>query len=640
VVVNNTDAQQQILSTWIEALGTDAFKRHGVSLKDLIAVVPQALEGSCQRLIQALFRERLLPSSCYQIKASGAVHLTVNSNRHIHFTSLESCPMGSWSLSGGISVIETSEAPWVIELPSELLANLSPLLGMDLTDPAIECLQNELDDSFANDILSLAFRRRWGIQLKKAARDKGYRNTLDWLRTEKVDNPTALLEQWGTSGHPWHPNHKSKGGLTVKEAIAFSPEFESRSPITLAALRIDFSHVESMDEPEHHTCWWKRHFPIQTQAWETTLEELGLDPCRYIPLPVHPWQARTELPTLLANEIAQRIFILTDVIAFIAHPSMSFRTVTPNGSRTLPMIKLPVALRMTSAVRTVSARSVRMGPRVSHLLQRMCALDSVLNNCLTIVPERIGVQLKSVPHSEDIARHVGALFRDNPASLIDVGELAIPVGSLFAKDDNEHPLLAQWITLLYGCATPDNVLNFYENYLSTALTGLLGFYLIYGVAFEAHQQNTVVVMGADHRPSRLLIRDFGDVRIHLDTLSKHQLSLELHDPDSTVYNDPNFVRDKLLHATFMCQLGELALLCASHWNIPHEKLWSVFAQQVEVVFQKLRSKVTKQRWETERVAILAEKWPAKALLKMWLAKNSIDLVERIENPLSAYVDVQ
>jgi siderophore synthetase component len=630
---------QQILSKWIEALGTETFKRREVTLDDLIIAKSQALKGSCQRLIQALFRERILQISSCQVSPSGVASLTVNNDRCIHFDSLKAGPMDSWSLSGSVSVSEKNTATRVIELPSELLAALSPLLRMEQKCSAISDLQAELDDSFANDILSLAFRRRWAIQLRAAATDNGYSNTLDSLRAEKSENPTALLEQWGTSGHPWHPNYKSKRGLTVKEAIAFSPEFESRLPITLAALNRDFSHVESMDDPEHHTCWWARHFPTQTREWKTALTKLGVEACDYIPLPVHPWQARTELPTLLANEIANRVFVLTDVVAFTAHPSMSFRTVTPNGSRTLPMIKLPVAVRMTSAVRTVSARSVRMGPRLSRLLQQMCTLEPLLNDYLTIVPERIGVQFRSKPMCEEVAKHVGALFRDNPASLVEPGELAIPVGSLFARDDNENPLLEQWISLLYGSATPDNVLDFYTAYLSTALSGLLGFYLIYGVAFEAHQQNTFVVMGADQRPSKLLIRDFGDLRIDHGTFINHNLPLALHDPKSTIYKDRTFVRDKLLHATFMCQLGELALLCASHWDIPHEKLWQLFAQQVDAVFQKLKPKVSPQRWKTERLEILFGKWPAKALLKMWLAGGSADLVERMDNPLSAYIDV-
>lgn len=346
-------AQQQILSKWIEALETETFKQREVTLDDLIIAKSQALKGSCQRLIQALFRERILQISSCQVSPSGMACLTVNNDRSIHFDSLKAGPMDSWSLSGVVTVSEKNTATRVIELPSELLAALSPLLRMDQTHSAISGLQAELDDSFANDILSLAFRRRWAIQLRAAATDNGYSNTLDSLRAEKSTNPTALLEQWGTSGHPWHPNYKSKRGLTVKEAIAFSPEFESRLPITLAALNRDFSHVESMDDPEHHTCWWTRHFPTETREWKTALTKLGVEACDYIPLPVHPWQARTELPTLLANEIATRVFVLTDVVAFTAHPSMSFRTVTPNGSRTLPMIKLPVAVRMTSAVRTV-----------------------------------------------------------------------------------------------------------------------------------------------------------------------------------------------------------------------------------------------------------------------------------------------
>lgn len=638
MVAERVSTQRDILVRWIDALGTDAFQRRHITLNDLIRAVPQALQRSCQRLMQALFREGLLSPSCCDAKADGATYIAGQANGHIRFQSLKPGPMGSWSLSGSITVDNGQGSLRTIELPSELLTRLSDQLAVQHAPLQLERLGIEIDDSFANDILCLAFQRSWAAQLKRVAQGNGYRNGLEWLQVSATDtNSTAVLEQWGTLGHPWHPNYKSKLGLSAAEVIGFSPEFEARFPIILAALRTDFSHVESMDAPEPHTQWWRRHFPAAVHEWDQALVELGLSPSAYIPLPVHPWQASTTLPTLFAHEIQQQILVITAVTAFTAHPTMSFRTVTPDGSKRTPLVKLPVALRLTSAQRTISSRSVRMGPRVSQLLQTMCRLEPSLGEHLTIVSERTGVQFKSLQIDDDRAKHVAALFRDNPATLANAGELAIPVGSLFALDERGKPLLRQWVELLYGSAEPDAVLNFYAAYLAIALPGLLGFYLVYGVAFEAHQQNSFVVMSKDHRPSRLFIRDFGDLRIDREAFGHHSLTLELHDPQLTLYDDAAYVRDKLLHATFMCHLGELALLCSSHWAIPHETLWRVLADNVDLVFQQLRPKVEARRWEVEKSAILTEEWPAKALLRMQVTETSTDIVERFANPLLPYI---
>jgi siderophore synthetase component len=174
---------------------------------------------------------------------------------------------------------------------------------------------------------------------------------------------------------------------------------------------------------------------------------------------------------------------------------------------------------------------------------------------------------------------------------------------------------------------------FFRDYLSIAVPSLLGIYLMYGVAFEAHQQNSFMVMGADGQLNRLLVRDFGDIRIDRKTLHAHGLDIELHDPKMTLYDESGFVRDKLLHTTFMCHLGELALLCARHWNVPENLLWDELAAQVSHCFDALRERVEPQRWETERQALLVADWPAKSFMRMRLLDSHADIVGRLSNPL-------
>jgi len=297
------------------------------------------------------------------------------------------------------------------------------------------------------------------------------------------------------------------------------------------------------------------------------------------------------------------------------------------------MVKLPVSLRLTSVQRTVSARSARMGPRISQLLLHILDLEPDIRRKLNIVPERIGVHYSPRPADDERSRHLAVVYRDNPHALIQDGELAVPVGSLFAVNEFEQPLLRDWVQLAQGSDDREAMLAFFNDYLSIAVPGLLGMYLLYGIAFEAHQQNSFMVMGADGQLNRLLLRDFGDVRIHRQTLHAKGLDLLLHDPKMTLYDDPGFVRDKLLHTTFMCHLGELALLCARHWNVPERLLWERMATHVTHCFDTLREHVEPQRWETERLALLEQDWPAKSFMRMRLLDCHTDIVGRLNNPL-------
>lgn len=363
------------------------------------------------------------------------------------------------------------------------------------------------------------------------------------------------------------------------------------------------------------------------------IKDRGLELDDYLPLPAHPWQVSDVLLTTFASQIADNQLLVTGIVAFTAHPTMSFRTVVPEGDYEAPMVKLPVAMRLTSVQRTVSPRSARMGPRISQLLLLILDKEPQIHRLLNIVPERIGVHYAPQPADDECSRHAAVLYRDSLRGCLQSGEIAVPVGSLFAMDEHQQPLLRQWVRLAQGRDDGDAMYDFYRAYLSIAVPSLLGIYLRYGVAFEAHQQNSFMVMAADGQLGRLLIRDFGDIRIDRQTLQGQGFDIELHDPQMTLFDRPDYVRDKLLHTTFMCHLGELTLLCARHWQVPQALLWGQLAAQVIECFDTLRDQVEPRRWATERQALLEHDWPAKSFMRMRLLNSHADIVGRLVNPL-------
>lgn len=636
-----TQKQQQLLSRWSEALSTEAFQSHRITLDHLCNALAPAAQRSFQRLIQALFREGLITPDACTFDGNNHCWLTLGDGAQLHFDHLCGTRMNSWDVRGSIVLHTPDRQPHKIQLPSELLEHLSTLLNPPASAQVLERLALELDDSFSNDTLCLAFHHGWTERLREQIGAEYDNNLLAWLHASPGHpNPTSLLEQWGTLGHPWHPNYKTKLGLSAAQVIAFSPEFEASFPIVLCALHRQYAHVEALAGTADYWDWWQGHFPQAAEQLQRHLHQRGLDAADYLPLPSPPWQAHEELPHSFANEIADNLLIITDIVAFTGHPTMSLRTVLPQASRVAPMVKLPVALRLTSVQRTVSPRSARMGPRISQLMLQILDQEPQIQRLLNIVPERIGVHYAAQPVDEDRSRHAGVLYRDNPLTLLQAGELAVPVGSLFAVNEFEQPLLRDWVQLAQGRDDSEAMLAFFDDYLSIAVPALLGIYLMYGVAFEAHQQNSFMVMGADGQLNRLLLRDFGDIRIDRKTLHAQGLDIQLHDPKMTLYDDTGFVRDKLLHTTFMCHLGELTLLCARHWSVPQDILWDRLATQVAQCFDSVRERVEPARWESERQALLEQDWPAKSFMRMRLLDSHADIVGRLGNPLRASADAR
>ncbi|WP_137279072.1 IucA/IucC family protein [Pseudomonas rhizoryzae] len=615
---------------WQQALTTRAFQDAGIDFEQLRATLLPARARSLQRLLQAVLRETLVEFE-FQSDGSGPARLLLPDGSQLLVDQLTPGRMDSWDLCGSVRLQRPAAPIEEIQWPSQLLARLSEHFAERPGHEALQRLAEELDDSFINDTLCLAFNAHWSQALQTQHPGQG---VLAGMRAATAPaNPTLQLEQWGTLGHPWHPNYKTKLGLDTARLIDYAPEFAARIEVRLCALHRQYAHVQRLPGTPEYQAWWDELFPEAATRLRQHLRERGLNSDDYWPLPVHPWQAADVLPRDFAAEIADRLLVLTDIPACEAAPTMSFRTVLPAASRTAPMLKLPVSLRLTSVQRTVSPRSARMGPRVSELLLRILQREPALHRQLDIIPERLGLHYQPQPADDERARHLGLLYRDNPWSRLAPGELAVPVGSLFARDEQQRPLLREWVALATGRDDGAAFLAFFADYLAVAVPALLGIYLQYGVAFEAHQQNSFMVMGASGRPVRLLLRDFGDIRIDRATLHRQGLDLELHDPTLTLFDDASFVRDKLLHTTFMCHLGELALLGTRFWQLPEAQAWQLLADTVARCFEELRPMVEPQRWHSERTALLEAPWPAKAFLRMRLLDCQNDVVGRLANPL-------
>lgn len=644
-----TSHPHAVLQRWISSLETPAFQQ--IQQTDYIDIplfsdsYLRASQGIMGRLLQALYREELLPLSGPINEEYDCVIDLPKTGGKLVIEKVLRLPTSALFLNGAICVNADDEDPAACQIlyePSQLLTLLheNGLLNID-DEPALKRLCQECDDSFDNDVLSTLYHHHYSRQMHQRYGD-------NWLKyftshTDTADNWVLELEEWGTIGHPWHPNYKTKLGLSTAQVIAWSPEFRARLPITIIAVAADSMQITELADAQDFRTWCAQGFADLHDAWQKALQVQNLDPEQYLPLPVHPWQMVHFLTDNFQDAIADKRVIIDNMPELTVAPTMSFRTVIPaEHSKQQPLIKLPVSLRLTSVERTVSPKSSVMGPRVSSFLQQILSQDKTLSQALKIVPERYGMFWKDSPVEADLARHLSVLYRDNPNSMLQQGQLAIPVGALFHTDHRELPLMAQWMELKGIDLDSDNAIadkeSFYEDYCRGVIRPTLGAYLKYGIAFEAHQQNSYAIIDNKGQFQHLLLRDFGDIRIHRDIFAAHGFSTEQYDPRHTFFdeNDRRFVREKYIHAVLMCHISEVTLMMNRYFGMPVDKVWSVFARVVAEEFEFWKSQSDPQHWATERKAILEEDWPAKALLRMRLQDESEDIVGSTANPLVSY----
>lgn len=592
--------------------------------------IRQARQRGLLRLVQALFREGLLQRA--QLITEGAISWLAlwSQQRLLRFEGLQFGRTGYCNLTGSLLCFHGGEPTQPILNASMLMKCIGDSLPLQVSSENLQRVIAELDNCLDNDVLCLAYRASWSKRLAAHCSGTGG-GFLAGLREHRVSNPTLLLEQWATLGHPWHPNYKTRLGLSPQALIALSPEFEAQLAIPVLAVRRHCMHLEMSDNSADYCAWFAATYADVWQQWSHALAKRGETVDGWLPLPVHPYQAEHILPTIFADEMLRGDLLVLDHVTLPATPTMSFRTVAPLGNGALPHLKLPVALRMTSVQRTLSPKSAVMGPRLTTLVRGILRHENGFGQTLDVLGEEVGLHFRD--SGDDRARHLAVVFRVNPMQRYSATMLPLPVAALAVESpDSGRPLIAELVAL----ADADHAagaLAFFERYTATVLRALLSPYLLYGIAFEAHQQNSFMLLDADWQPVRLLVRDFGDLRIHAPTLRRTGLTLDAFRPGHTLFEDDQPVRDKLLHAVMLCHLGELIPLLASTFACRQSLLWNTLRRQIENVFDQLKHRTDPQRWTSERTALLQADWPVKSFLRMRLSDASDDVHGAMANPL-------
>lgn len=592
----------------------------------------EARKRGLQRTLQALFREKLLPQEHLIFEGAVAWLPLWSQQAVLRFEGLHIGRIGDCRLSGPVSYYRTGHRPQPLSTSSGLLAVLVDALPCAVSADDLQRLIHELDNSVENDAACLAHRQAWAHELL-AMMGNEHQHFVAALRESALANPALLLEQWGTIGHPWHPTYKTKLGLSTREVVALSPEFQARLAIPLAAIRMGKAHVTMAQDGRDYRSWFAATYPGPWASWESAVRAAGKDPRAWMPLPMHPFQAERVIAQKFAADIAAGDLMLLEGATMAATPTMSFRTVVPDGAPDLPHVKLPVALRLTSVQRTVSPKSAVMGPRITRLLTDIVAHERGFDGTLDFVGEEVGVHYIDPDGNDDRARHLSVLYRANPMARRTAELFPVPVGAMFASSPaSGRPIVTELVALSFG-DHPKGAAQFYERYAATVLGAALGAYLLYGIAFEAHQQNSFIMVDQQYEPVQLLVRDFGDLRVHAPTLRQTGLDLLAFRPGHSMFDADEPVRDKLLHALMLCHLSELALLLAHSYNEPEAAFWNILRRETSNAFDRLRARTDPRRWDSERRALLEDDWPAKSFLRMRLSDSSDDEHGHMPNPL-------
>lgn len=399
-----------------------------------------------------------------------------------------------------------------------------------------------------------------------------------------ADLPYAELEGHQT-GHPWLVLNKGRLGFAASDTARWAPE--ARVPVRLPWLAVshDLATYRGVDHLADPARLYAHELdPATLDAFADTLRARGLDPRRYLYLPVHPWQWDEIVLPLFAPHIAAGAVVPLPEDPDTRLPQQSIRTFLNTARPDRHTVKLPLSILNTLVWRGLPTDRTLAAPAVTAWVHALRDADPFLRDeCRVILLGEVASvtvrhpvydELPEVPYQ--YKELLGAIWREPLEQRLDPGERARTLASLLHTDGSGRAFAAElversgrapkaWLTRLFAALLPP----------------LLHFLYRYGTVFSPHGENAIVVFDEADVPVRLAVKDFVD-----DVNVSAQPVPELDSmPDDVrevlLTEEPGFLTQFIHSGLFVGVFRYLAPLCEDQLGVPEREFWALVREEID-----------------------------------------------------------
>jgi siderophore synthetase component len=388
----------------------------------------------------------------------------------------------------------------------------------------------------------------------------------------------AELESSLHEGHPYHPCFKARTGFSLEDHRRYGPEAGASFELSWLAVR--------GSELRHHLSEAAREFWARELGGSAAREVFaglrakGTHAVEYGLMPCHPWQL-SKLRDSARDAFATGTLIALDVTAGRYRATQSLRTLMPVGDTRSGHLKLPLATRVSSALRTLAPETVKAAPAISSWLTGVVRSDPFFERVagLTVLSEYASIAHEPPAFATSpLSEQLGMICRENVISHLRESESAVPFNALFACESDGRPFIDPWVKR-YG------VSRWLTSLLDVAILPVWRLLARHGIALEAHAQNLILI----HReglPTRLAVRDFHDSveYVHRFLADPSRLPdfgvLDRRFADAPLdryyaMSSLEELRELFTDSLFVFNLCELATLLFEHYAVPEQRFWTL-----------------------------------------------------------------
>ncbi|MBT2283344.1 IucA/IucC family siderophore biosynthesis protein [Paenibacillus polymyxa] len=423
--------------------------------------------------------------------------------------------------------------------------------------------------------------------LETMAKDSQCRAILP-LNIPSEDRHYDALESHMTDGHLYHPSYKSRLGFSLKDNLAYGPEFNSEVALVWVAVKKELAQTAvsagySSEElvRQHLTVEDMQQFH---QMLEGDGEAASGDGDRYVFIPVHPWQWEHQLESVFARQLMDGDIVYLGPSSSSYRAQQSIRSLSNRVNPEAPYIKLALSITNTSSTRILAQHTTQNAPLISDWLDKLVREDELLQQAqFGILKEIMGLsfryeQLPATQYGRAYGT-LGAIWRENVSVHLQEGETAWPLNALMLVQPDGVPFIQ-------GAVERHGVEKWSEDLVCTVTLPIIHLLYAHGIALESHAQNIILVL-EDDLPKRIIIKDLHDgVRyvpeqlLHPEQAPKLNPEPETHrkfNRYSFIYaGDVSEVRDYTYDAFFFICMTDIAL-ALEKFGLSEEAFWQLCA---------------------------------------------------------------
>lgn len=598
-----------------------------------------------QRLISSLHRENLIDSRSYSKIISNQdlniVHLPANSkllsiafpkvNKTLYATITGNHAFDRLDVQGPFYIEDNGNYNRV-QHPNEIL-NIILTISPELDNDASTQFYEDLNNSVTNMAIALSYQAYTLENNKKSL----------YELIMNAEDSYLSSEQFVIEGHPIHPGAKLRKGMSPETVINYSAEFSNAISLQFVLIHKSIAKVQTYTGEENDLL-----FKSFEGLEATVMDYVGRDQInQYYVMVVHPWQYDHILLQEYKEELKTNRLIPIDYQQSY-YAGLSFRTLMPKYPKKSPHIKLSTNVHITGEIRTLSEQTTINGPQVTHILNDIKQKDSLFKHInADTIDELAGIHfynsLDKVSTRTKRSEQLGTLFRTNIYHLIkNETTPIIPSALVSSTIYNNEPLI---VSLINKYKEKNKfptfeiaALSWINQYGQALIDITIPLYVKYGIALEAHLQNSIATFSEDGRLDRLYIRDFEGLRIDRIRLNKmgystasfHEKSLILSDQPQTVFN-------KVFYSSIQNHLGELIVsITKSSENSNFEKqLWQLIRDILIAKLNDIANDIDdQQRVKNIKSILLAPKIDYKCVTTMRLTDEADYYTYiKVDNPL-------